>query len=73
MMVDWFRIVTELRGRGHSLETIAKHIGVHKTTVHGWVNGSTPNYMDGVALMDLWETTITQVPLTLSTRHRIGK
>ena len=63
--VDWFRVVTELRGRGHSLETISKAIDVPKSTIHRWTDGAVPNYTDGLALMDLWRETMTSPPMTV--------
>jgi len=63
--VDWYRLITELRGRGHSLATISKAIDVPKHTINGWANGSSPNYTDGLAIIDFWAEEMANPPVTL--------
>ena len=61
--VDWFRVITELRGRGYSLATLSVAIDVPRSSINNWTNGITPNYTDGLALIDLWTDVMSKPPL----------
>jgi hypothetical protein len=56
--VDWFRVITDICRKGHTLESIGAHIGTCKQTVHRWKEGSEPSYKDGAALVELWRSIV---------------
>ena len=53
--INWRRVITDLVYAGYSCSAIAVTVGVSKSAVRGWRDGSTPRYDDGEALIDLWE------------------
>ena len=62
--IDWFRVLVELKGRGWTLDSISEAIGVPRTTVHSWTTDqSSPRYIDGIALMDLWDAVVATPPV----------
>jgi hypothetical protein len=63
MRVDWFRLMVEICGRGHSIYSIADAIDVPRTTVMNWRAGAEPKYSDGAALMELWRQTMSSPPM----------
>jgi len=71
--VDWFRVLVELKGRGWTLDSISEAIDVPRTTVHSWTTDtSSPRYIDGIALIDLWEAVVCSPPM-IRTGNRIPK
>lgn len=70
--IDWFRVIVELKGRGYTLDKISSSIGVPRTTVHSWTTDTcSPRYIDGIALMDLWETVVASPPIVRHTGNRM--
>jgi len=55
--VHWFRVLTDLRMSGLSLDAIGKRIGgVPRERISGWLNiGCQPRHDDGERLIVLWE------------------
>lgn len=54
LSIDWFQIITELTRQGFSSKAIANRIGVPKSTLLGWKQGSEPRYSDGHRLIGFW-------------------
>jgi hypothetical protein len=54
LLVDWFRVIIDVCGEGHTHSTIAMACGTAKSTVQGWKQGATPRWEEGDALIDLW-------------------
>jgi hypothetical protein len=52
---DWAAVVDELRGYGCSLRGIGGALGLAHGNVQNWQRGSTPNFEDGRALLQLLE------------------
>ena len=69
---DWWRIVTDLQMH-MSLEAIAEHSGIPKSTIMGYKNqDAEPKYADGARLILLWQQRmLPPLPLVVgSTRSR---
>lgn len=56
-LVDWFKILTELKGAGISNAEVARRLKVPATTVNSWRYGTEPNYSDGYRLIELHANT----------------
>lgn len=54
LLVDWFRIITDLERHGYRHQDIAVSVGAGKSTVVGWKNGSRPAFDEGDSLINLW-------------------
>lgn len=54
LSIDWFQIITELTRQGFSSKAIADRIGVPKSTLLGWKQGSEPRYSEGQRLIEFW-------------------
>lgn len=54
LSIDWFQIITELTRQGFSSKAIADRIGVPKSTLLGWKQGSEPRYREGKLLIEFW-------------------
>lgn len=61
--VDWFRLITDITRTGMCTQDIARELGVAKSTVLGWKQGSEPRHGDGEALVALWSR-VTKVERT---------
>lgn len=64
--VDWFRVLAELKHSGLSQCAVARIIGVSRSRVKHWSEGSIPGYDDGRALIMLWRR-------TMITRKQVAK
>lgn len=60
-VIDWFRILADLRNKGLSQAAVADKIQVPRTRVRDWAAGMTPRFDDGALLVILWLKT-TQTP-----------
>jgi len=59
--VDWFRVITDLQRHGVYADSIAKQIGVAKSTVQNWkIIETEPRHRDGEALLRIWRTVTEQ-------------
>ena len=56
--VDWFRVITELQGAGHSYRAIGTRLGVSDVAVLGWRTGSQPRHDHGERLLDMWSAAL---------------
>lgn len=54
LLVDWFRIITDLERHSYRHSDIAAVVGAGKSTVIGWKNGSRPAFDEGDSLIVLW-------------------
>lgn len=54
LLVDWFRIITDLERAGYRHVDMAAAVGAGKSTVVGWKNGSQPAFDEGDSLINLW-------------------
>lgn len=54
LLVDWFRIITDLERHGYRHQDMAAAVGAGKSTVVGWKNGSRPAFDEGDSLINLW-------------------
>lgn len=52
--VDWFKVLVDLSRCGTRSLAIANRIGVSKTTVERWGQGSEPRHEDGEMLVRIW-------------------
>ena len=53
-VVDWFRILADLRREGYTHVHVAKALDVSRSCVRNWSYGQTPIYDSGRALILLW-------------------
>lgn len=67
---DWAAVVDELRGYGCSLRGIGGALGLAHGNVQNWQRGSTPNFEDGRALLQLLERTRAQSRLDAEAQIR---
>lgn len=51
---DWFAVICDIGRRGYPSQTIADAVGVPKSTLLGWKQGSEPKHGDGEALIGFW-------------------
>lgn len=55
LRTDWFRVIADIqRADSLTLEAIALRVGMPRTTLIGWRNGSEPDHCDGERLLALW-------------------
>lgn len=54
---DWPRVITDIRGSGLMVKTIARKVGIAPATLHDLASGATrePCYSVGVRLLELRE------------------
>lgn len=52
--VDWFRVLDDLKRRGFSLYMLEVQVGIPKSTLVGYKQGSEPKHMDGERLIQFW-------------------
>jgi len=58
-MIDWFKVMTELKQHGMSCEQIAKEAEVSRKTIENWASGHTePSYSKAVILLEVYRTVI---------------
>lgn len=55
-VVDWERVITEVRQRGLSTNTIARYIDVPRRTLGAWMDGCQPAHDAGERLIAVWCT-----------------
>jgi hypothetical protein len=67
---DWAAVVDELRSYGCSLRGIAGALGLAHSNVQKWQCGSTPNFEDGKALLQLLDQTRDHRRVEAETRSR---
>lgn len=65
--VDWFQVLTDLQRAGVPGASVAQHLRVPHSTVHGWKQGAEPKHVDGELLIDLW------IGLTGRNRHQVPR
>jgi orotate phosphoribosyltransferase-like protein len=58
-MIDWFKVMTELKQHGMSCEQIAKEAEVSRKTIENWAasNGEPP-YSKAIILIDVYISVI---------------
>lgn len=52
--IDWFRILTQLKGEGYSLYSVAHFTEIPKSTLIGYKQGAEPRFHDGTRLLQFW-------------------
>lgn len=52
--IDWFQVIIEISRSGLSMQAIAETIGVARTTLIGWKQGSEPRHSEGDRLLTFW-------------------
>lgn len=53
-MIDWWRLLADLRGAGHHLKAVAASLSVPRQTVSAWQYGAEPSHSDGERLIEHW-------------------
>lgn len=53
-VVDWFRLIADLRKTGLTESHISNDTGIPRTTLVGWKQGSQPRHHEGERLIALW-------------------
>jgi hypothetical protein len=58
MRIDWFRVLADLERLGMNNRSIARHLGIPKSTIAYWKAGNDPRHSDGEHLIELWCETV---------------
>ena len=54
-MIDWFKVMTELKHHGMNCEQIAREADVSRKTIENWAQGvGEPPYSKAVILIDVY-------------------
>lgn len=54
MVIDWFRLLADLRKLGLTEQHIANETGIPRSTLLGWKQGSQPRHHEGERLIAMW-------------------
>lgn len=52
--VHWFRVIVQLKEKGHSLYSVSTLTEIPKSTLVGYKQGAEPKYHDGDRLLRVW-------------------
>lgn len=55
LRTDWFRVLVDLQDGGCGNTDVAEYLGVARSTLRGWKDGSEPSHHDGMRLLELWQ------------------
>ncbi len=55
-VIDWFRLIEDLRGRSYSYRNIHALTGISIGSLTGYCNGGSPSHQHGEAIISLWLT-----------------
>ena len=54
-MIDWFRVLVDLKSARVTVRMISRRFGVSLGTINNWKDGTQePRYSTGAALLEMW-------------------